>query len=150
MPVLRIETAIAAPLEACFDAARDVDLHLRSARGSGERIVAGRSSGLLELGESVTFEGRHFLVRFRLTSKIVEMERPIRFVDEMQTGPFARLRHEHRFEAAASGTRMIDVVDFASPLGLLGAIADRALVAPHLRRFLARRASALRSYLEKA
>lgn len=149
MPTIRIETQISAPIEACFDAARDMGLHVLSAKGSGERIVAGRTNGLLELGESVTFEGRHFGVRFRLTSKITDLERPSRFVDAMQSGPFARMRHDHLFEGNNEGTVMVDFVDFASPFGFIGRIAD-VFVARHLTRFLIERGRALKRHLEGA
>jgi ligand-binding SRPBCC domain-containing protein len=139
---------IQAPLERCFDAARDVDLHVRTAEGTGERIVDGRTSGLLELGDSVTFEARHFGLRFHLESKIVEFSHPLRFVDEMQKGPFKRLRHEHLFEQVESGTRMTDRFDFASPLGPLGALADALFVKAHLKRFVELRNRRLKEILE--
>ena len=59
MALIRIVTEIAAPIEQCFDLARDIDFHTRSLEGTGERAVAGRTTGLIELGESVTWEARH-------------------------------------------------------------------------------------------
>src|SRR5438552_14827566 len=97
MTTIVVETRIAAPIEMCFDLARDVDAHLKTSSSTGERAVGGKTSGLLELGDSVTFEGVHFGIRQRLTSKIVEYDRPNRFVDEMVEGPFASLRHTHEF-----------------------------------------------------
>jgi hypothetical protein len=49
----RIEliTTIAAPPGPCFDLARSIDLHLESTAGTGEKAVAGRTSGLIEMGE---------------------------------------------------------------------------------------------------
>jgi hypothetical protein len=38
---IELETAIAAPVERCFDLSLSVDLHLRSAANTGERVVAG-------------------------------------------------------------------------------------------------------------
>jgi hypothetical protein len=55
MPTIVVETRIAAPVERCFDLARDVDVHLRTAASTGERAVGGKTSGLLELGDVVTF-----------------------------------------------------------------------------------------------
>ena len=61
-----------------------------------------------------------------MTSAITEYEYPVRFVDEQQRGPFRRWWHEHTFTAVANGeTQMTDVVEFRSPLGPLGSIADR-------------------------
>src|SRR5438477_167671 len=86
--------------EPLLDIALDVDAHSQSASFSAERIVEpGRLSGLLELGDLVTFEGRHFGLRQRFTAKIVELDRPRSFADEQVRGAFKRLRHVHEFHA---------------------------------------------------
>jgi len=64
-----------------------------------------------------------------LHPRISEYDRPHRFVDEQVSGPFAHWRHEHRFEAAGEGTRMVDDVDFASPVGSVGRLVDRLVLA---------------------
>src|SRR5689334_8091018 len=98
MPVLTIETKIGAPVELCFDLARDVEIHCATTAGTRERIVAGKSAGLLELGDQVTFEAVHFGIRQRLSSRIIEYDRPHRFTDQMVSGAFKSLRHVHEFE----------------------------------------------------
>jgi ligand-binding SRPBCC domain-containing protein len=77
-------------------------------------------------------------VRQRVTSKIVACERPRRFVDEMQRGAFARWRHTHTFGEQVGGTLVTDDVDFASPLGPLGRLADTLLLESYMTRFLLR------------
>jgi uncharacterized protein len=43
---------------------------------------------------------------------------PHLFVDEQQRGPFARWRHEHRFEALGSErSRLVDAIEFELPFG---------------------------------
>lgn len=121
------ETRIAAPPAAAFDASLDIELHVRSMAGSDERAVAGVTSGRIGPGESVTWRARHFGVRWTMTSGIAEFERPRRFVDRQLRGPFAAFRHEHRFEADASGTRMLDEVEFTAPLGAIGRLVEPAL-----------------------
>jgi hypothetical protein len=104
----------------------------RGRAASGERVVAGRTSGLLELGDEVTWEGRHFAVRQRLTSAITRYERPRFFQDRMVRGAFESMEHDHLFEARADGsTDMVDVVRFAAPLGLVGWVAERVVLARH-------------------
>jgi hypothetical protein len=58
MPLIRIETLIAAPAVVCFDVMRDATVHIRSVAHTGERAVAGRASGLFEAGDEVTWEAR--------------------------------------------------------------------------------------------
>ena len=66
-----VETLIHAPRERVFDLARDVGAHNRSASFTDERCVApGRTDGLLELGDLVTFEGVHFGIRQRFTAEL--------------------------------------------------------------------------------
>lgn len=135
MATIHLETFIAAPPEVCFDLCLDVSFHERAGHG---RAVAGVTAGALRFGDTVTWEATHFLVRQRLTSKIVVYERPRLFVDEMQRGAFARWRHEHRFVERPGGTLAIDVVDFASPLGVLGKLADALVLGGYMTRFLVR------------
>ena len=75
MPLIVLETVIRAAPERCFDLARSVDAHVASTHQSGERVVAGRTQGLLELGEEVTWEAVHLGLRQRLTAKITVLER---------------------------------------------------------------------------
>src|SRR4030095_8480223 len=92
------ETKIRAPIEVCFDLARDVNAHRESAAFSAERVVPpGRIEGLLELGDLVAFEGRHFGIRQRFVARITKLDRPHRFHDEMVEGSFKWLRHYHEF-----------------------------------------------------
>lgn len=135
MATIHLETFIHAPPEVCFDLCLDVSFHERAGHG---RAVAGTTAGALGLGDTVTWEATHLLVRQRLTSKIVAYDRPTFFVDEMQRGAFARWRHEHRFVELPGGTLATDDVDFASPLGLLGRLVDALLLESYMTRFLLR------------
>jgi ligand-binding SRPBCC domain-containing protein len=140
MAVIRLETVIAAPVERCFELSRNLDFHLRSLAHTGERAVAGRTSGLIELGESVTWEARHFGVRQRLTTKITAMDRPRYFRDEMTAGAFAVFADDHWFEerdgAGQSATVMTEELLFRSPYGLLGWVVDALVMRRYLRRLL--------------
>jgi len=139
MPLIRLETLIRAPAERCFDLSRSVEAHLASTGKTGERAVGGKTQGLLELGDTVTWEARHLYVRLRFTSKITRFEPPRLFVDEMLDGPFHRFRHLHEFHAVSSGTLMVDVLTFSSPLGWLGRVADQLFIKGYLTRLLLER-----------
>jgi len=147
MPHFELVTLIDAVPESCFDLSLDVDLHTQST-GAREEIVAGVRSGLMVLGDDVTWKAWHFGIPFRMTSAITEYERPTRFVDEQTRGPFARWRHEHRFEPNSGGTRMVDVVDYRSPLGPLGSLVDRIRLEQYLVELLRRRNEFLRVHAE--
>jgi ligand-binding SRPBCC domain-containing protein len=150
MTTIVVETRVAAPIELCFDLARDVEAHLRASSSTGERAVDGKTSGLLGLGDVVTFEAVHFGIRQRLTSKIVEFDRPRRFVDEMVKGAFTSLRHVHEFVLDGRSVLMRDTLTWRSPLGFLGTVADKLLVEAHLRAFMVKKQSELKQYAERA
>lgn len=141
-------THIAAPVDRVFDLARDVETHCRTAAFTRERVFGGKTSGLLELGDLITFEGVHLGIRQRLTARVVEFDPPQRIVDEMVSGAFRSLRHVHEFREVGGATQMTDTVLWTSPLGMLGRIAD-LVVGPHLRRFLERRNAELKRIAEK-
>jgi ligand-binding SRPBCC domain-containing protein len=146
MPTIRIETWIAAPAEVCFDLARSVEAHIGSTSKTGERAVAGVTSGLLELGDTVTWQARHLGIEQRLTSKMTRVERPRVFADQMVRGAFASFTHLHEFEETDGRTLMIDTFVYRSPLGPLGVIADKVFLESYMRRLLTERAE----YLKKA
>lgn len=148
MPLIRLVTEIEAPPERCFDLSRSLDLHVESMAGRGEHVVAGRASGLIEMGEEVTWRARHFGAWHEHASRITAFERPWHFRDEMIRGRFASFRHDHRFEATPRGTRMIDELDFESPWGVLGRVANRLVLTRHLERLLVERNEVIRRAAE--
>ena len=148
MAAIEVLTLINAPPERCFRLALSVDLHTVSTRQTGETIVGGVRSGVLQLGDSVTFRARHFGVWQTLTSQVTALEAPRYFCDEMQRGAFKRMRHEHHFEAQGSGTLVRDVFEFTSPLGWLGRAVDALVLKRYLRRFLAERGRVVKQYAE--
>ncbi|MCW7941464.1 cyclase [Streptomyces hygroscopicus] len=125
MSHFEITTVLSASPSQVFDACLDVEAHTRSMASSRERAVGGNTRGRLAVGEMVTFQARHFGVTWQLTARITSWNPPHSFVDEQEAGPFQYWRHVHHFEPHGQGdTLMTDVIDFASPLGPLGRLAD--------------------------
>jgi len=148
VPVIRIETLIHAPPDRCFDLARDVEAHVGSTARTHERAVAGVTSGLLGPGDEVTWEAVHLGVRQRLTARITRFDRPNAFEDEMVRGAFRSFTHRHEFRPVDGGTLMIDTFRYASPLGILGALADRLFLERYMRRLLTERNAYLKRVAE--
>jgi ligand-binding SRPBCC domain-containing protein len=140
-----VVTILDGPVERAFDLARDITVHERTLARTGERAVAGRTQGPIGPGEVVTFQARHLGVRWTLTSRVNEADwdPPRGFVDEQVKGPFRWFRHEHRFEAAGTTTRMTDVWTHELGWGALGRLVDRLVVTRTARGLLAERAAAL-------
>ena len=125
-----------------------MDVHNRTVAHTRERLVGAKTSGLAELGDVLTFEATHLGVRQRLTSRITEFERPAVFADEALSGAFQSLRHRHIFTAVGDKTLMRDRLEWVSPLGRLGALADRLFLERYMLRFLAVRNHALKAIAE--
>jgi len=145
-----VECAIEAPPELCFDAARDLDLHVRSLSHTNETAVAGRTSGLIELGEEVTWRGRHFGIVQHFTSKITAFDRPRYFQDTMQRGAFTSFVHDHFFDSAGEGTTMRDVLVFSAPFGIVGRMVEKLVLRRYLHQLLSTRAATIKDAAERA
>lgn len=151
MPTFTVITDIHAPREACFDLARDIGFHVRSLRHTNERAIAGRTEGLIELGETVTWQAKHLGMTRQMTVKITAMDRPEHFRDEQTDGPFKHFAHDHEFEDLGNGvTRMSDHVNFASPFGWLGRLVDRLYLTGYLKQLITQRAQAIKAEAELA
>jgi ligand-binding SRPBCC domain-containing protein len=136
MPTIHLQTLIHAPVQTVFDLSRSIDLHVDSMAHTRERAIAGRTSGLISLGESVTWEGRYLGVKQRLKVHITAMDPPHSFTDEQQKGAFKSFKHVHTFQAVQEGTLMIDAFAYESPFGFIGRIFNRLVLDRYLRHML--------------
>ena len=149
-----VETLLPAPPETAYAMLLDPAVHARTASGR-ERVVdvtphpqplsPGGERGVLGPGDEVTFEATHFGVRQRLTARITLVDPPFAFEDTMIRGFFRLLWHWHEFHPHEGGTRMLDEMEFASPLG---GLFDRLVLGSYLARFLEGRGDALRGLLQ--
>lgn len=148
MPRIELQTEIKADKQIVFDLSRSIDLHKISTQHTNETAIAGKTSGLIELKESVTWRAKHFGIYQQLTSKITEFEKPNYFVDEMVSGAFKRFKHEHHFKDSTNGTLMIDIFDYTSPLGFLGKIADKLFLKKYMTNLLIQRNQIVKEFAE--
>jgi len=128
-------------------------VHLAGNVHFGEAAVAeaGVTTGLIGLGEHVTWQARHFCVLLNLTSKITAFDRPHYFQDTMIRGAFHTMKHDHFFRAlAADATHMTDVFCFSAPLGILGRLAEFVLLRRYMRALLRERNAVIRRIAESA
>jgi len=127
---LIIETQIKAPPETCFDLIRE--------------------RGKVTLGETATFEEKHFAIMQRLTVKVIECRRPHRFTDEMIEGNFESFKHIHEFVPDGEGTLLRDTLIWTSPFGIVGRLVDALLLKDHLRKIVTLRNARVRQAAEKS
>ncbi len=148
MQTILLETRIAAPALRVFFLSLSVDLHLASAKQTEEHAVAGITRGLMKLDDEVTWQGRHFGVLLKQTSRITKYEPPYCFEDTMTKGGLKAFRHLHYFNEVATGTLMRDELFFRAPLGVLGILAEHLLLNRYLTKFLQTRNAMIQQVAE--
>jgi ligand-binding SRPBCC domain-containing protein len=148
MPRIKLLTQINADKELVFNLSRSIDLHKISVAQTNEEAIAGVTSGLIGLNESVTWKGKHFGVTQKLTTKITEYNFPDNFTDEMIKGAFESFKHQHIFTHEENGTLMTDIFDYKSPLMFLGKIADHLFLIKYMKRLLEERNRIIKEFAE--
>lgn len=119
-----------------------------STKHTSERAVAGKTSGLIELGETVTWLAKHYGFTQRLTSKITAYEFPNHFTDEMVKGAFKSFKHEHLFDESEEKNLMIDIFNFETPFGLFGRLFNSLTLTNHMQKLLAKRNEMIKDFAE--
>ncbi|MGK0390893.1 MAG: ligand-binding SRPBCC domain-containing protein [Maribacter sp.] len=148
MPIITIETIINADKQIVFDLSRSIDLHKISTEETNEEAIAGVTSGLIGMNESVTWRAKHLSFYQNLTSKITAFDSPHLFTDEMTKGIFKCFKHQHIFTDLSNGTKMIDIFDYTSPLGFLGKIVDNLFLEKYMINLLIKRNEVLKHFAE--
>ena len=148
MPIIEITTEIKAGISVVFDLSRSIDLHKVSTSHTNETAIYGKTEGLIELGEFVTWKAKHFGVYQKLSTRITEYERPSFFVDEMVSGAFKSFRHEHHFQETNKGTLMTDYFHYVSPFGWIGRLADALFLKKYMKKLLLKRNEIIKGFAE--
>ena len=148
MSTIHLTTFIAAPVERVFDLSRSVNLHKISTAHTHEKIVDGVMSGLMNQGDTVTWQAKHLYKERKFTAQIIALERPVSFVDEMTKGDFKSFRHEHHFKSTNNGALMIDLLTFESPYGIIGQLFSQFYLKGYLENLLLQRNQVIKHYAE--
>lgn len=148
MPKIEITTEINSTKEICFDLARSIDLHKISTAHTNEEAIDGRTKGLINLNETVTWQATHFGIKQKLTSKITAFDKPNYFVDEQTKGIFKSIYHLHSFEIVENKVLMKDVFEFESPFGLLGKLFNQLVLTKYLKKLLLTRNQLIKEFAE--
>jgi ligand-binding SRPBCC domain-containing protein len=150
MTTIHLTTELNADIETCFDTSRDIGIHLLSTKQTDEQVIAGRTTGLCELGDKITWEARHFGLKQQLTVEITKFYRPYFFEDVMLKGAFSSMRHEHYFETNGNKTVMTDKFQYEVPFGIFGRMFDNLILKKYMTKFLAARNNVMKSIVEKS
>lgn len=148
MSTIHLTTFISAPAERVFDLSRSIDLHKKSMAHTQEQAVAGATTGLIELNDTITWKAKHLMKVRVMKVKITAMEKPLLFTDEMVDGDFKSMKHEHHFKQINNGTFLIDLFSFEMPYGAFGKIAGKIYLERYMKRLLEHRNKIIKEYAE--
>lgn len=148
MAKIHLTTLINAPAERVFDLSRSVNLHRIAFSNTYEKAVAGVTTGLINENDSVTWQAKHFYKVRKFTTKVTSMEFPHHFTVQMVHGDFKSFRHEHYFKPINNGTFLIDVIEFESPYGVIGQLAEKLFLTSYLHKLLLHRNEVIKQYAE--
>jgi ligand-binding SRPBCC domain-containing protein len=149
MTTINIVTKIKAPIQKVFDINRNIDIHQNSALKTNEKAIAGVTSGLIKLNETVTWRGKHFGFYLTHKSRMTAMNFYDYFVDEMEEGSFKTFKHEHFFEEQNGVTTMTDKLCYQTPFWIFGKVFDYLFLKRHLNNFILERNQVLKDLSEK-
>ena len=78
----------------------------------------------------------------------MKSDRPHHFRDSMVSGAFHRFDHDHHFQGNPQQTVMRDILDYTSPLGVLGSVADVLFLKLYMWRLLNKRNQLIKTVAE--
>jgi ligand-binding SRPBCC domain-containing protein len=99
----------------------------------GFRIFPTDSASISE-GSEIRYRLRWHGLPIHWRTEIRQWDPPCRFVDVQRSGPYGLWHHTHLFEEHDGRTKMIDVVRYALPFGVLGRIVHALKVRGDVRR----------------
>ncbi len=140
-------TTLDAPIEAVY-AFHENPHNLMKISPSSLRVHRIEANPEAVAGETFTLEASQFLIPIRWQGVWDHADHPTLLADRALRSPFARFRHEHRFESIDIGrrTRMTDHVEYALPGGCLGDLIGRTGLRVFLALLFASRHRATRDY----
>jgi len=125
------ETILACPPQAVFDfLLRPANVARVADPGTGLSIVSGPD--VVEVGSQIGFQIVVFGKVQEAIHQITELVRPEKVIEEQIKGPLKLWRQQHLYEESEDGVRMVDVIDFEPPGGVLGFIATADRIAASL------------------
>jgi ligand-binding SRPBCC domain-containing protein len=136
MFVIRHSVVVHAPISRCFALSTSVEVVHRELHMAP---VEGRTSGLVQSGDYIRWEGMQLGFWNYHVSKIYDFKVPFYFRDRMIAGRFKRFEHDHRLAPNKDGTLLSDEIRFDMHFGLLGWVVGLLILKPHVTKLLHRR-----------
>lgn len=148
MEKIHLTTFIAAPLERVFDLNRCLTVQKQCLQQAGGEAISGTTTGLIRIGETVTWRMKRLFKVRQMTTRITELETNQFLRGEMVLGDFRQFHYAHYVKPANNGTILIDLLWYESPGGWFGRQLDRYYLYRLFGGLMQERAALIRDYAE--
>lgn len=126
--VLRQEQWVPQPIDDVFAFFSDAhNLEAITPPWLGFKVLSMSTDGIEE-GTKIEYRLNLHGVSMKWRTEIRRWDRPHSFIDFQESGPYKLWHHTHRFEAHGERTKMVDVVRYTLPFGVLGRVVHKLKV----------------------
>lgn len=148
MSEFKSKVVVRCPIETVFDFfSRPENLPKLSPETMPIEVIS--APDVIAVGSAIKIKVKQWGIPQHIEARVVEVEPPVGFADEQVKGPFARWLHTHRFEAVDDATtRVIDIVEFEPPTGLLALLLSEKRILEQLEEVFEERRRILPEILE--
>ena len=95
--------------------------------------VLSMNTDAIEQGTEIRYRLKLHGISINWRTRIRKWDPPYCFIDFQESGPYRLWHHTHRFEAHGERTRMVDVVRYTLPFGILGRVVHALKVQDDVR-----------------
>lgn len=149
MTIIQVATSIAAPIEDCFDAFRDIQHHEKSSSSIQENIVVGKKWGMIEVGDQFTVQFRILGFTQKAEVEITAMDAPYYFEDQQKKGMLQSFSHKHYFTEQGGQTVVRDIITYTTSKGPIMKWINANIIEKRLTSLIEERHAYFKNILEK-
>lgn len=103
--------------------------------GMGFRVISKHHGDKMYAGQIIEYKVKPLLsIPLYWMTEITQVKDREYFIDEQRYGPYRLWHHQHHFREIPGGVEMTDIVHYRLPLGFIGRIANRLIVAKKLEQ----------------
>ena len=148
MQTLISRVVVNAPIERCFDITRSIEAHEDTSILIKGKAVGGKTRGLSELGDETTWSARFLGCRFKVRTRIIEMNAPHEICEQRVSGIPRHFDHRYSLTSTEDGTLIEDAFTIGFPFGVLGDFFLKAVLLNHLTLVQNQRLKAIQKICE--
>jgi len=149
MTIIQVATSIAAPIDDVFDAYRNIMHHEKSSTSIKEKIVDGKTWGLMEVGDVFTVQYEFMGLKQNSNVEVSAMDAPYFFEDRQVAGILKSFSHKHYFTHQNGETIVRDIITYEVGNGPFVSWINKQFIEKRINQLLTERHEYFKQLLEK-